>query len=425
MSLLALQLPPRDRLAPRAAAHSAQPGLRLPAEWSFVLSADGRTPARTGTATLAQLPKADSTVLVLAEADVSWHRIPVPKAPAARLRAALAGVMEEALLDDDEALHYALAPDAVPGRSGWVAVTDARRLSAALGALEAAGRTIEGVVPAAAPLPVGAPPRGHFHVGGDAPGASVAEDDHPWLTLAGPDGVVCVRLSGGLARALVPPEALADGRWSANPAAATAAERLLGRPVPLMGEAERVLEATRSGVNLRQFDLAARNRGTRAMRGGARRFLSADWRAVRLGLAALLVLNLVGMNAYAWQQQQAIAAKRVAMSELLKVAHPGVRTVLDAPLQMERETERLRTAAGRAGATDLEALMAAAAAAWPDAAGPTQSLRFETGSLTLNAPGWAEPQVQQFRARLRAAGYGAEATAGRVVITRAASKGAP
>ena len=281
MTLLAIQLPSRERLGARVSAqtgaHAAQPGLRLPTEWGFVLSSDGRSATQVGQAAAALLPKADQTVLVLAEADVSWHLIDIPRAPAARLRAALAGVMEEALLDDDESLHFALAADAAPGRRGWVGVTDGRRLAAALAALESAGLTIDRVVPAAAPLPLGSAPsstRGHFHVGGDVEGATVAEDDHPWLTLARPDGVLCVRLSGGLARVLLPADAVADGQvegqWTASPAAAAAAEKLIGLPVPLLAEAERTLEAARGSSNLRQFDLAARHRGTRALSDGVR-----------------------------------------------------------------------------------------------------------------------------------------------------------
>jgi general secretion pathway protein L len=417
MSLLVLQLPPRDRLGSRANAHDAQPGLRLPTEWGFVLSLDGRTPSQVGQAAAALLPKADQTLLLLAETDVSWHQIDVPKAPAARLRAALAGVMEEALLDDDEALHLALAAGATPGRSGWVAVTDARRLQAALTALEGAGLSVERVVPASSPVGPGAPRRGHFQ------GAGVGDEPDPWLSLAGPEGVVCLRLAGALARALQAADAGAGTRWTATPASAQAAERWLGAPVPLLGDAERALEAAQAAHNLRQFDLAARTRGTRALRDGARRFFSAQWRPVRLGLAALLAVQLVGLNAYAWQQRQAVAGKRQAMADLLTATHPGVRTVLDAPLQMQRETDRLRTAAGRAGAGDLEVLLAVAASAWPDGAGPTQTLRFEPGSLTLAAQGWAEPQMQQFRERVRGAGYGAEFAEGRVVLNRGAAKG--
>ena len=420
MSLLAIQLPPRDRLGSRAIPSSAAASLRLPAEWSFVFSADGRTATQTGQSKATLLPKADQTVLVLGEADVSWHRIDIPRSPAARLRAALAGVMEEALLDDDDALHFALAADAAPGRPGWVAVTDGRRLRAALAALEAAGRTVDRAVSSIWP---GAA-RGHFHTGGDVEGATIAEDDHPWLSLAHGDGVLSVRLAGGLARTLLPADGTADIRWTASPAAAQAAESLLVVPVPLMNEPERVLEAARGGVNLRQFDLASRHRGTRALSEGLRRIFTAEWRPVRYGLVALLALQLVGLNAYAWQQRQTLEAKRVAMADLLKTAHPGVRAVLDAPLQMQQETDRLRAAAGRAGAADLETLLSAAATAWPDGRGPTQTLRFEAGSLTLAALGWGEPQVQQFRERIRGAGYGAEFAEGRVVVSRTAARGA-
>jgi general secretion pathway protein L len=142
---------------------------------------------------------------------------------------------------------------------------------------------------------------------------------------------------------------------------------------------------------------------------------------VRLGLVALAVLHLLGLNAYAWQQREALVAKRQAMAELLRSTHPGVRAVLDAPVQMQRETERLRAAAGRAGDNDLEVLLAAAAAAWPDGQGPVQTLRFESGLLTLAVPGWAEAQQQQFRERLRGAGFAAEFEEGRLTVTRAAT----
>jgi len=413
MSVLVIQLPPRDRLRARSAADTAA-AWRLPQEWSFVLSSDGRTVAQAGQAPLALMPRADSVVLLLAEADVGWHRVPIPRAPAARVRAALAGVMEESLLDDDEALHLALGPGAAAGREGWVAVTHRPWLQAALAALEGAGRTVERVLPAGVPTAAAADPaRGHFFV------ADAGDEAVPWLTLARADGVVCLRLAGGLARSLLPAADEAV-HWTATPAAAAAAEQWLGAPVPLMSDAERALEAARGATNLRQFELAPRHRGSRVVRAGARRFLSAEWRPVRVGLGVLAALHLLGLNAYAWQQRAALADKRQAMSELLRATHPGVRTVLDAPLQMQRETERLRAAAGRAGDNDLEVLLAVAASAWPDGQGPVQALRFETGQLTLTAPAWAEAQQAQFRERLRGAGFAAEFSEGRLTVTRAA-----
>jgi len=414
MSVLALLLPPRERLAARAAgADAAGSAARLPTEWPFVLSADGRSVAQQGSAAPALLPRADRVLLVLAEADVSWHRVDIPKAPAGRLRAALLGVMEEALLEEDETLHFALGEGSVPGQPGWVAVTHRPRLAAALAALEAAGLGIERVVAAAAPVVEGQPARGHFFT------AEPGHEAMPGLTLARADGVATLRLNGALARALQPDTGAA--RWTATPAAAAAAERWLGTPVALLTEAERALEAAAAGTNLRQFDLAARHRGTRALSEGAQRFFSAAWRPVRYGVLALLLLNLIGLNAYAWQQRQALVAKRTAMNELLKSAHPGVRVVLDAPLQMQRENERLRAAAGRPGDADLEALWGAAAAAWPDGQGPVQSLRFDGGRLTLTVPGFGEPQLAQFRERLKGSGYSAELAEGRLVFGRAAA----
>jgi general secretion pathway protein L len=421
MSVLVIQLPPRERVGGRNGMLSGGEGslgLRLPAAWSFALSNDGRSVTQSGAVAMALLPKADHVVLALAEADVSWHRVEIPKAPAARLRAALLGVMEDALLEDDDALHFALAPNAVPGQTGWVAVTHKPWLLNALTALEASGLSVERVVSCSMPSDSA---RGHFFA------ASVDAEEAPSLVLSRADGVTCLRLNGGLARALQPAD-LGAARFTATPAAAAAAEKWLGGPVALMTEPERALEAAQQNLpgalNLRQFDLVARHRGTRALREVAKRMLSREWRPVRVALAAVLVLNLLGLNIYAWQQRQALVAKRQAMTDLLKSAHPNVRTVLDAPLQMQRETERLRAAAGRTGDNDLEALMGAAASAWPEGMGPTQSLRFEAGRLTLAAPGFADAQMAQFRDRLRGLGFALEISEGRMTVSRSAS-GAP
>lgn len=407
MSLLALKLPPRPRLGARTAEDGADVA-RTPAEFDFVFSADGKHVTDTGRAAPALLPKAERSVLVVADADVGWHRVEVPKAAPARLRAALVGAMEEALLDDEDTLHFALAPGAAPGGSGYVAVTHRAWLAGALAALDAV-RPVEQVVPLAAPRDR---PRGHFRPGADGGGTE--------LVLAGRDGVSCLRLDGGLARAMLALDAEADVRWTAEPAVAAAAEAWLGEKVSVLTDAERMLGAAHSKFNMRQFDLVPRHRGMRALREWWRGFRGPQWRVVRWGLAGLVVVQLAGLNVFAWQQRQLVQGKREAMVELLRTTHPGVRAVLDAPAQMQRETDRLRSAAGRAGEADFEVLLGAAAAAWPDGAGPAPTLRFEPGRLTLAAPGWGEPQLRQFGERLRGAGYSAEAADGRVVVARRA-----
>jgi general secretion pathway protein L len=405
MSVLVIQVPPRPRLASRSATEPARPA----AEFDHVLSADGRTVGAVGRSGADSLPAADSVVAVLADADVSWHRVTVPKAPAARQRAALAGLMEEALLDDEDSVHFALPPQHTGGQPAWVAVVHKPWLMATLAELEASGRVVERVVPASAP---GGAAWGHFFREGAANSA-------PTLSLTHADGAAVLRASGSLARALLPADT-ASVRWTATPAAAAAAEQWLNARVEVLGEAERALASAQSPWNLRQFDLLQRHRGMRALRETARRLLSPEWRPVRWGAAALVAVQLLGLNVWAWRQQQAVEEKRAQMTALLRSAHPGVRAVLDPAAQMRRETERLRTTAGRASEADLEVLLGAAAAAWPDGQGPVQTLRFEGGRLTLAAPGWGEPQVAQFRERLRPAGYTAELADGRVTLARAA-----
>jgi hypothetical protein len=95
-------------------------------------------------------------------------------------------------------------------RSGWVAVTDGSRLAAALQALENAGLGVERVVSAAQPSLAS---RGHFHVGGGLDTASVTGQEQAWLTLSRSDGVVHLRLDGGLARARMPNDTSASVRY--------------------------------------------------------------------------------------------------------------------------------------------------------------------------------------------------------------------
>jgi len=400
MSVLVVLMPPRPR--------TAGPDADAPAEWAWALSTDGRTIATQGRGAPALWPRADSVALVLADGDVAWHRVTLPKAPAARLRQALLGVLEEQLLADEAELHFALPPDAAAGRPAWVAVTQRPWLAAQIARLEAAGRAVDRVLPPALP---GGAAAGHF---------ALADATSPHLAWADADGAAWIGLAGTLARARLAAAGDRPVRWTATPAAAAAAEAWLGHPVAVLGEAERALQAVQTAWNLRQFDLAPRHRGAAALRQAARQFLAPAWRPVRIGLAALAALHLVGLNAWAWQEQRALQAKRQAMVALLKSAHPQVRSVLDAPLQMARETAALRTAAGQPGDDDLEALLGAAAGAWPQGAGPAASLRFEPGRLVLGTPDWDEAEVAALREALEAGGWTVSHAEGQLTLGRAA-----
>jgi general secretion pathway protein L len=441
MSVLIVLLPARPRLAAGGDVGGPAPGLRAPGSWRYVWSSNGQQADRSGVVATDLLPKADTLIAVIPTADVSWQNITLPRAPTARLRAALAGALEDSLLEDAEALHFALPPQPQPGSATWIAVAHRAWLAALVGALEESGRDVDRLVPEAAPvITTGAGPHGHFSargvdaaeladgVRGDSL-VSEAADPEPLLTLASTSGCCQLRLAGALTGPLTRArlgEAVSATRWTATPAAAAAAEQWLvqqglAQRVELLSDAQHLLQCQRSPWNLRQFELLPQLRGTRAAREALRRLGSPAWRPFRVGLASLLALNLVGLNAWAWQQSRTLTAKREAVVELLKSTHPQVRAVLDAPLQMQRETELLRAAAGRVGETDFETLVAAAAGAWPEGAPPLASLRFENGQLAMSVPGAGEAQATALRERLRGLGLDARFADNRLLLQRAAA----
>ena len=443
-----------------------------PATWAHVWSRDGMAVTETGVAEPGAMPRADTVVAVVSPLDLAWHRIALPKAPAARLRQALTGVLEEQLLDEAELVHLALAPQARAGELCWVAAIHKPWLEGQLAALAAAGRTVDRLVPGSAPslAPAGAaavqaapiaasawkgaaaaaPPgvqaassaggtaaalastpapmpsrgaaaQGHFFTGADAQRGST---DELWLAYADPQGAICLRTTGSLARELLPTSAaLQSARWSATPAAATAAERWLGAPVHVLSEAEHALAAARSSWNLRQFDLASHSRGLRALRETGRQLRGPAWRPMRWGAGLLLALNLVAVTVWAWQQGRAVVAKRAALDSLLRLSHPKVRSVLDAPLQMRRETDLMRAAAGRVGDDDFEPLLALAAAAWPEGRAPIEQLRFEPGRIQWPAAGWTPEQTQQLRTRVEQAGGRLGSDEAQLTLSRAGREG--
>lgn len=411
MSLLVVALPPRPRL--HAGHGDAAASLPRPSEFAYAFSKDGLNLERHGRAAPALWPRADQVVAVLPAGEVSWHRIGCPRANGKKLRAALAGVLEEMLLDDTERLHFALAPGAKGGEPAWVMVTDREALGLGLAQIESAGVRVDRVVPAVWP---DEPPSAHIDTAGDDLDATSIR-----LTWSDAEGVRVLPLQGSLARTLLPQPLPAELRISASPAAATAAERWIGRPVLVQTDAELALQAARSLWNLRQFDFTPRHRGLSALREARRRFFGASWRPVRWGLASLVVVQLVGLNVAAWQQRSTLADKRAEMGRLLTATHPQVRAVYDPAVQMQRETDLLRAAAGRGGDADLEAALQAAASAWP-AGRPVQTLSFEAGRLTLAAPDWDEAQVAAFRDALALAGWQVEAVDGRLTLNRGAAR---
>ena len=376
-------------------------------EYRYTLSPDGHHATRHASASAALLPAmgraASEVVAVVPARALSWQRVTLPPGislQSPRLRAVLEGLLEERLLDDPAQLHFALQPGARPGTPVWVAICDRAWLRESLQALEAAGRPPARVVPEFAPASggpcelhaLGTPEEGYLVITGHGPEQSVAV-----LPLSS----AALALAGPLAGGDDPPAILAE------PAVAALAEKMLGRAVQLRTDSERALQAARSDWDLAQFDLASSGR-TRTLRkfGGLVGALlrAPQWRAARWGAVVLVLAHLAGLNAWAWQERQALADKQAGVRNALQQTFPQVKVVVDAPVQMERELALLRQAAGTLSARDLEPLLTAAAQALPPDRQPT-AIDFSAGELRLRGISLSDEEQAATRSAAQALGY--------------------
>ena len=368
-------------------------------EWAYAVRADDGTLADQGRAPAALLPLprgagAEVVAIVPVQA-LAWHRLALPKGVgpgSPRLRSALEGLLEEQLLDDPDAVHLALAPDARPGDSAWVAVCDRAWLRNALQALEAAGRSVNRIVPEIAPEEPAS-----WTVMGDA--------NQPTVVASGAEGVLILPLTAGTA-AVLPSLPEGAGRF-AEPAVAAAAEQLVPQPWTLQQAPQRWLRAARGGWDLAQFEFAssARARALKKFAAGWSDLLHAPaWRLARWGAAALVAVNLLGLNAWAWKERASLEQKREAVRATLRETFPQVKLVVDAPVQMEREVAALRQQTGASSTRDLDAQLAALASALPAGRSPS---RVEYAGSQLRAVGLtlSADEFRSVAARLKGLGY--------------------
>lgn len=380
-------------------------GPATPAELPYVLSDDGTRATRTGQCAAALLPapgRTGETVAVIPVQRLSWQRVTLPQGALSqgqRLRAVLEGLLEDQLLDEPAALHFALPPGAAAGAPIWVAVCERAWLHATLQALEAAGHRVDRIVPACAPGPTAS---------GGVECTVIGTPDDAQALLAG--------LGETLATSLLPLTSPALAQWlgedtllRAEPAVAQLAEHAFGRPVALQSPGEGLLAAARGAWDLAQFDLA-NNRRQRVLRGlasGANALWRApEWRATRWALGLLVLVHIAALNLWAWQDARALARQQTAVRGVLTQSFPQVKLVVDAPVQMEKEVQLLRQQTGALSTGDLENLLSAAAAILPADQTPTR-IAYADGQLQLTGltltPEQLAPLAPQWAARALAA----------------------
>jgi general secretion pathway protein L len=332
------------------------------------------------------LPRPDrqtETVALVPASALSWQAVEWPltlRRQRPSSRAVLDGLLEERLLDELGELHLALPPALQPGQRIWVAVCKRSWLSDQLQALEAAGLSVDRIVPALCPARQGR----RLLALGEAP------DGWLWCTdaEAGVWGMPAAALSSPEALAALWPSPGApetDPERLAEPGMAAWLEQRLGQAPQLVTPAERWREALASGWDLAQFEFSARRSGRRLQalaRALQPLWHAPRWRAARWGAALLLISQLAGLQAWSWVTRQGWQDSRQAMEHMLRAQFPDTRVVVDAPLQMAREVARLRQATGELSPTDFESMMNALGKVWPAAQTPA-SVRYEAGQLSL------------------------------------------
>ena len=365
-------------------------------EFDYWLTREGRPDVQQGTASAALLPtdrgRANEVVLVLPAYSVAWYPVQLPAAVAktvlatrpdpVRVRSILAGILEDQLLDDPAQLHFAVFPGEVGGRPEatdtgvpvWVAVCAAAPIRAAFKALEAADRPVSRLVVDSVP-----------QTGPDA-----------LLIVTGTPGAAGLILANqrGVCELPLQPDSVAwvqaQGTFylMAEPAVLELAEHAFDRRAELQTAAERILQSAFSDCNLAQGEFSPSQRGRLARRFamGWQAFLRlAAWRPVRWALVALVAIQVVGLNALAWQKRNAIQQRQDAVRNVLTETFADIALVVDAPVQMRRALDalaRTRGVGSTTAAPNVGRVLTVLATVDPDAV--VSAIDLDADRLTLH-----------------------------------------
>jgi general secretion pathway protein L len=344
------------------------------------------------TITLTPLRLDAETVAVVPAHHLSWQRVQCPQGvlPAAsaqdpmgtRLRSVLDGLLEDRLLDEAAHLHFALQPPPYANEGVWVAVCDRQALAQAVQQLAGQGHVVHRLVPECAPPAQGATP---LWLTGTA--------DAPQALWADAQGVHQWRLPSGAQHASSWPAPVQmhlthAGTVLAEPAVAAWAESALEATVQVQPTAQRLQEAALANRwNLAQGSLSLHKPwSTRIQQGAARVWAAPEWRPARWMAALLLLAQLAGINAAAWQARRQESAMHAAIDATLTRTFPQIQVVVDAPVQMQRAVAALSQSSGTPSAQDMDVMLQLFQQNLPPASANTAptAINFEANALRLD-----------------------------------------
>ncbi|WP_396429845.1 type II secretion system protein GspL [Limnohabitans sp.] len=341
---------------------------------------------------------------------LSWHRVDLPpglQAQSTKLQSALQGLLEDRLLDDPAQLHMALQPDWKTTARPWVAVCHRQWLDAHLQALEQVGLSVHRIVPEFNPSSA-------LAFAAQLQVTGLGEADAGWLWVSHPERGVWGQPMQAL-RSQSPDKALgltAEDRQStdiqAEPGVVALTSELMGETARLIAPGQHWVAAMAADWDLAQFDLRA-NARSRHIKNGQRAvstfWHSPAWRPARWGLWLLLASQLVGLNAWAWKTRADWQTQQESWAVMLREAFPQTQVVVDAPLQMAREVERLRQASGQLTPSDLESMLGSLGQAMPAGLAAPREWTYQPGQLRLQGFKPSNAEQQKLQQTLQSLGY--------------------
>ncbi|MGS1018449.1 type II secretion system protein GspL [Burkholderia glumae] len=404
MSTLIVVLPPREPAVPL-------PEWQWP-ELSFALLDKSGHAQRAGRSSLATLPHAASTVLVVAARDLLLLATAVPAVKGPKLRQALPNIVEDYLIQDPQSCQIAVDPVALPDGRRVLAVIDREWFRFVVEAFKAAGHRAIRAVPATrclpvpaeialaadtaepAPLPDGE--AGEPGAAGSVTEAAVISPAEPpahglqpartpiiaavmariesvpidgEIALAAAPRVELAIARGALGEGLTAPAASAGSTLAALTADAPFELYTLGAPGAEPQLASVTTQADPDaipGTTPLPFDAFARRALETRFNLCQFDFEVVPWRFDRATLTRLklpaalavatLVVAVIGVNLHWWRLARERDAISAQITETLLTAFPKTTTVLDPPEQMTRQIDQLRIAAGELSPNDFLAL---------------------------------------------------------------------
>ncbi len=401
MTTLVVLVPPR-------------PNTGSPADWRlpslpFVLFDARDRRLHSAVAGVADLPAAETLVLVLAPADVALLRVRVPAISRARLRLALPNLVEEQLVQDANRCHFAIDGEQQADGTQFLAVVDRAWFRFVLDSF--AARPTRRVRAVALSLLIDEPAAGEVAaLLIDDPLALGGQDrEAPQLILRDAEQCSAMRVTGGAVDTLIEHYARARTVRRARLVVTATDKTSSSADWPTLTWDGVAATALGAAFDLCQFEFAARR--WQGVRENLRR-----WRAPLALLAACLVVSIIGLNLQWLLLARENAALRAKSEDLLREAFPKTTVVEDAPLQLTRGLQALRAGSGELAENDFLALGTRLA----DALGkvPPSSitaLDYSASALTVTlASGYSAPAGTLDS--LRQAGLSVEETPGKWVI---------